>query len=439
MQLLRALKESLYFPLAYYFRFFAQIRLRLWKPRVIIVTGSSGKTTLLHLIESQLGNRARYSHGANSSYGIPFDILGLKRKTLLPYEWLALFVKAPFALFKPLPKEKKYVVEVDCDRPGEGKFLADLLKPEITLWLNSSRTHSMNFDDPVRRGQFSTIQKAIAHEFGNLVEATTLLAIVNDDLSLITDELHRTKAQVIGVGKKGALEEYQITPLGQTHFRIAGKDYLFNYLLPENVFYSLRMTLELLEHLNITPDYSFSKFTLPPGRNSVFKGIKNITIIDSTYNANLDSMGVILAMFSKIPLPAGRQAPSEKWVVLGDMVEQGESERDEHEKLAKLVLDYNFDRVLLMGPRMSKYVYPKLQTLSSHFSPLGTQVIERFLNPTEVLKYLQTNIQGGETILFKGARFLEGVVEHLLADDKDTEKLCRQEKVWKIRRKQWGL
>ena len=429
----------LYFPIAYYFRFFAKIRLRRWKPRVIVVTGSSGKTTLLNLIGSQLKKDVRYAYKANSSYGISFDILELQRKTFLLYEWLGLFIKAPFALFKSLPKEAIYVVEVDCDRPGEGKFLATLLKPEITLWLTSSRTHSMNFDEAIQRRKFSSIEKAVAYEFGNLLAHTSKLAIVNGDSDLIDAELHRTKAQIKKVCKKDHFQKYQITPLGQTRFRIDGKDYSFNYLLPEDTFYSIKMTLELVEYLKVAPDYSFSEFTLPPGRSSVFKGTKDVTIVDSSYNANLDSMRVILDMFNKIPLPTGRQAPPGKWAVLGDMIEQGKSEKEEHEKLAELLLSYNFDRVILMGPRLSKYAYPKLETLSSHFSPLGIQVIEKFINPSEVLEYLQANIQGGETILFKGARFLEGVVEHLLADKENVKKLCRQEKVWKIRRRQWGL
>ncbi|MEX2033078.1 MAG: cyanophycin synthetase [Candidatus Colwellbacteria bacterium] len=441
MQLLRALKESLYFPLAYYFRFFAEIRLQRWRPRVIVVTGSSGKTTLLNLIQSQLKERARYSHKANSSYGIPFDILGLKRKTFLMHEWLELFIKAPFAVFKSLPKEKIYAVEVDCDRSSEGRFLATLLKPEVTLWLNSSKTHSMNFDEainpPAGGRKFSSIEKAIAYEFGNLLAHTSELAMVNGDSDLIDAELYRTKAQIRKVSKRGHLQGYQITPHGQTRFRIDEKDYSFSYLLPEDTFYSIKMTLGLMEHLKIAPDYSFSGFTLPPGRSSVFKGVKNITIVDSSYNANLDSMRVILDMFNR--MPASAKASAGKWAVLGDMIEQGAAEKEEHEKLAELLLNYNFERVLLMGPRMSKYAYPKLETLSSHFSPLGTQIIEKFLNPTEVLKYLQVNIQGEETILFKGARFLEGVIEHLLADREDAKKLCRQEKVWKIRRKQWGL
>ena len=128
--MINKLKKLFYFPIAYYFRFFAQIQLAIWKPTIIVVTGSSGKTTLLHLIESQLQDKARYSHLANSSYGIPFDILGLKRKNLIIDEWLYLFLLAPLKAFKKPYKEKLYVVETDCDRPHEGKFLADLLK----LW-----------------------------------------------------------------------------------------------------------------------------------------------------------------------------------------------------------------------------------------------------------------------------------------------------------------
>src|SRR3989344_7613412 len=166
------LKKILYFPLASYFRFFARIRLKKWHPRIIVITGSSGKTTLLHLIESQLQTKALYSHHANSSYGIPFHILSLERKTLTVYEWIGLFFKTPFYAFKKSPREKLYVVEADCDRPGEGKFLAEFLRPEVTLWVSISKTHSMNFDELVTTGIFKTIEDAIAHEFGYFIEYT---------------------------------------------------------------------------------------------------------------------------------------------------------------------------------------------------------------------------------------------------------------------------
>ena len=73
----------------------------------VLLTGipRSGKTTLLHLIESQLGDKVRYSHHANSSYGIPFDILDLHRNKLTADEWLGIFLLAPFRAFKkPLSK-----------------------------------------------------------------------------------------------------------------------------------------------------------------------------------------------------------------------------------------------------------------------------------------------------------------------------------------------
>src|SRR3989344_7019528 len=194
--MIKNFKKLLYFPLAYYFRFFAKIRLARWNPYIIVVTGSSGKTTLLHLLESQIGKKAKYSHFANSSYGIPFDILGLKRDNLMFYEWIYLFIAAPFSIFKNNPKEHIYIVEADCDRPKEGRFLATLLKPEITLWTNSTRTHSMNFDLLIKDGKLKTVEEAIAFEFGYFLEYTKKLCIVNGDLSLIEKQFDRTKSNI---------------------------------------------------------------------------------------------------------------------------------------------------------------------------------------------------------------------------------------------------
>src|SRR6185437_1554066 len=188
------IKKILYFQVAGYFKFFAGIRLRKWNPKIVVVTGSSGKTTLLHLLESQIMDKAKYSHHANSSYGIPFDILNLHRESLQKSEWIALFLKAPFAAFKKIPKEKIYIVEADCDRPNEGKFLASFLKPDIVLWLNVSRTHSMNFDALVEEKKFLSVDEAIAYEYGYFLDHCKELAIVDGDNELITKQLSRTKA-----------------------------------------------------------------------------------------------------------------------------------------------------------------------------------------------------------------------------------------------------
>lgn len=424
--MMESLKKKLYFLAAAYFKFFADIKLKKWHPRIVVLTGSSGKTTLLHLVEAQLGDRAKYSHHANSAIGIPFDILGLQRKTLKKEEWISIVFLAPFKTFSSVPSQSIYIVECDADRPGEGEFLSAWLKPEVTLWISTSRTHSMNFSLNTPKRTFDTIEDAIAYEYGYFIENTQRLALINGDSELMKKQLGRTRTDIREITKQKDLQEYTIDK-DKTVYRINNHTVSIPALLPEEVFYSIAMTFALSEYLKITPDYSFSKLELPPARSSIFKGKKETTIVDSTYNANLSSMTAILNMYNHLPA-------NPKWAVLGDMLEQGTVEEEEHLKLADLIASVKLDRIILMGPRIIKYTYPKLRELVS-----SDIVIEKFVEPKEVLSYLENNLSGGETILFKGARFLEGVIAHLLANQTDEAKLARREKIWDERRKQWGL
>jgi len=419
--MIRKIKRALYFPIANYFKFWAKIRLNIWKPTIVVITGSSGKTTLLHLIESQIGKKAKYSHHANSSYGIPFDILGLERKTLTPDEWIYLFFLAPFKIFAAKPSEKLYVVEVDSDRPGEGKFLARLLNPDFTLWVSSSLTHSANFDLLVKNKHFASEEEAIAYEFGHLLECTKKLIIADGDNALIRKELDRAMCPVEFTTEKD-LKYWEISK-NRTEFIIDDKKYSINFITPKSTFNPIQMTNLLMKSLELPFDASFKNLTLPPGRNSVFKGIKNTTIIDSTYNATPEGVKTILQMFDKYPA-------KNKWLVLGDMIELGTREVGEHEKLAAIINSMELSKIILIGPRVSKHTYPKLKTKN---------MVQKFLMPKEGLDYILENIKDGETILFKGARFLEGIVEKLLQDKNDIDKLVRREKAWQKRRESFGL
>src|SRR3989344_5131125 len=367
MFLLQTIKRKLYFPFAHYFRFFAKIQLFFWKPRIIVITGSSGKTTLLHLLESQIQDKAEYSHQANSSFGIPFDILGLKRKTLTLEEWPKLFFLAPLKAFQKIHNKKIYVVEADCDRVGEGRFLATLLKPELTVWLSSTRTHCVNFPEPVKEN--------IAVEFGNFLKYTTKEIIINGDSSLIkkiTTSFVTLAPRNDGeksefVTQKGHPVEYKIQS-DSTAFNINGKIYKFNFVLPKETFYQISAVIKILGYLNIPLDDSFSKFQPPPGRSSIFKGIKNTKIVDSSYNADLESMKVMLNVFNLYPA-------EKKWVVLGDLVEQGSLEKQEHEGLIPVLSKLKLEKIILVGPRLTKYVHPKIESVS-------------FISPAEALEYI---------------------------------------------------
>jgi hypothetical protein len=51
--------------------------------------------------------------------------------------------------------------------------------------------------------------------------------------------------------------------------------------------------------------------------------------------------------------------------------------------------------------------------LSNFQKEFGKRAVS-FLMPGEAYEYLEKELKGGETILFKGARYLEGIVEKLL-------------------------
>src|SRR5476651_1998423 len=101
--MLNSLKKRLYFVVASYFVFWAKFVLRRWKPRIIIITGSSGKTTLLHMVEAQIGSQAIYSHNANSAFGISFQLLDLPPNVPSKLAWIKYMLLAPFHLFRFTP------------------------------------------------------------------------------------------------------------------------------------------------------------------------------------------------------------------------------------------------------------------------------------------------------------------------------------------------
>lgn len=416
------LKIALYFTVARYFSFFARIRLAGWKPRAVIITGSNGKTTALHLMAVQFGPRAKYSFHANSAFGIPFDILGLTRRNFSVLEWPMLFILAPVYAFKGPHPENIYIVEADGDRPGDGDFFGPLLKPEVCVWLSSSRTHSMLFEKSVQSGEFANVDDAIAHGFGRFLAHTSKLAVINADNPLIAEHARDTSASLYEIKEREVLEAYTVSTSGTT-FRIRGKSYTVPYVLPKETFYAIASSVKVAEYFGMRPTADLSGLVLPPGRSSLFRGIKNTTLLDSSYNANLESAAVIIHMAEALP--------GEKWLVLGDLIEQGKLEQEEHARLGRIVAGSDFKRTILVGPRLKKFTQPVLEENGKH--------VESFISPKEALEYLLSELSGGEILVFKGARFLEGIIEHLLLDHADAAQLCRREDVWVARRKKFGL
>jgi UDP-N-acetylmuramyl pentapeptide synthase len=423
--MLPRIKRRFYFVTAGYFGFWAKFVLRRWKPRIILVTGSSGKTTLLHMIEAQLGEEAVYTHHANSAIGIPFHVLGLDTNITFRFNWIGHAIKAPLKAWRAAPKQNLYVVEADCDRPHEGEFISKLLKPEVVLWVSVYRTHTMNFDRLVADGSFVNPELAIAHEFGFYIAAAQRLVVVNEDQPDIVAQISRVTATEVKKVSMKSVGSFKLEAQ-ETVYSIDGQTFRLPGIHPKEAGLSLQMVSELMAYLNKPLDPNYSKLAMPPSRSSVFAGKQNTTLIDSSYNTGLGAMLAMLRLFADYPA-------EHKWLVIGDILEQGSVEQEEHEKLGEAISSMKADRVIFLGPRTRKYSYPLVKQKLSNIPVVS------FDSPKEVLDYIDQNIRGGEVMFFKGGRFLEGVIEQLLAEPSDASKLARREDIWIKRRQKWGL
>lgn len=416
------LKKRFYFIVAGYFRFFAKFALRRWNPRIIAITGSAGKTTMLHMVEYELGKDAHYSHDANSAFGVSFDLLGLKGVRGSKLRWIWLFIAAPIRAIYFKHKETFYVVEIDAERPREARFLAEWLQPEITLWISLGRSHAVQFEQEVKDGKFESLDLAITDEFAKLPENTKCLVFIDGDNSLMKRATKDIKARVSEY-HKSEIVKYSVYPT-RTEFGTTSTTFRFNSPQPRDLSIQLLMLRDLMKYLKIPLKTDFSDMLLPPGRSSFFYGKNGVKLIDSSYNAHIISMQSILEMTKSMHA-------SHKWLVIGDIVDEGSIEAEEHEKLADLIASVRPEEIILIGRRTKKYTAPRLKELG--FSPKTT------LDPKKALAYIEKHTNGTETLVFKGSQYLEWIIEKLLDDPKDAAKLCRRESSAVKRRKNRGL
>lgn len=415
-------KKRFYFVVARYFRYFANRALRRWHPRIIAITGSAGKTTMLNLLEHEMGKNAHYSHDANSAFGVSFDLLGLKGIHGSKLKWIYLLIAAPFRSLFYRHRQKFYVVEIDGERPHEAEFLAEWLKPEVTIWVSIGRSHAVQFEKEVEEGRFKNLDEAITAEFATLPKNTTKRVYIDADSKMMQAATKDISAKVVPI-KKTELKKYVVYP-DSTDFTYGDTTFHFNHPEPRDLAFHLLVLQDLMKYLKLPFKSDFSDVKMAPGRSSFFKGKKGINIIDSSYNAHIISVESILEMVEKMH-------SNHKWLIIGDIVDQGSITGEEHIKLAKLIAKVKPEKVVLVGKRTKEYTAPELKRLG--VSAVAT------LDPRKALDYIEKKITGKETLIFKGSQYLEWIIEKLLINPKDAKKLCRRDRGAVRRRKNWGL
>ena len=314
------------------------------------------------------------------------------------------------------------MVEIDGERPHEAEFLAQWLRPEVTIWVSIGLSHAVQFEKVVASGEYENVGEAITAEFANLPANTTKRVYIDADSKLMVTATQGIKAKVIAI-EKSKMKKYVVYP-DSTDFTYGDTTFHFNHPEPKDIAFNLFVLQDLMKYLKLPFNPDFSEMTVAPGRSSHFKGKKGIDIIDSSYNAHMISMASTLDM-------AKRMHAEKKWLVIGDIVDQGMLEESEHKKLAELIAQVKPDRVILVGRRTKEFTAPRLKELG--VSAVATT------DPKKALLYLENHITGRETIIFKGSQYLEWIIEKLLDDPRDAARLCRRDKSAVRRRKSWGL
>lgn len=443
------MKQALKRALLSYLRLNAKLQLKKTNPDIIGITGTAGKTSTLYATGTVLKSKykVKISTKANSEWGLPVNILGFKpyRFSSPTIDWLQIALRAPLKLAFYWPKYQKYVAEMGVDSPYPPQnmnYLLTLLKPTTGVFLNVEPMHSQPFDhlvdeiDPHKRRQ--AIREVIAAEKGKLIESLppTGTAILNSDDDLVIGFSKKTKAKVVTFGHKNPADVKVETIKQSLAGTKIGFEYqgqkadlnLRHYLLPDHYALSFAAAIAVGASHGINLKSALKNleknFDLPPGRSSLFKGVKGSVILDSSYNASakptIDSLNLLAR------LNAGRT-----YAILGDMRELGLESQTEHERVIESAAQ-TCTGLYLIGPEMKQYALPKLHQLNYN-------TVSWFETGIEAAADLKTRLRPGDMVLVKGSQntlFLETAVEALLSNPKrDRKKLCRRGKFWNKKRR----
>ena len=346
---------------------------------VIGITGSNGKTTtkeLMYAVLSQKFNVLATAGNFNNQIGVPLTLFGLT------------------------PENEMAIIEMGASKQGDIKELCDIADPNYALITNIGKAHleTMGGLDGVLKTKtelFDHIRinggRLLVHSCDSKLVMNTLNdqafkygALPSDD---VQGQIVRDGNFVSVQWKRKAVEgNLADCPIVKTN--LTG-----TYNLP-NIMAAVATGIEFgLSDKEIAR--GLSSYKPSNNRSEVKKKGSNTFILDA-YNANPSSMEV--AITNLISTDGTKHS-----VILGEMLEVGETSKAEHEAICKRLEFLDMETVCLVGNEFyaMKDEYPFCF----------------FQNVDELNTWLQTHMFENETVLIKGSRGnkLEKAAEILLA------------------------
>lgn len=421
------MKNILKYLFALNLRILSRAVLRRYKPYIVMVTGSVGKTSTKDAVATVLATRffvRKSEKSFNSQFGVPFTILGVDNPWNNPLAWFSLVKRAVALLILPNHYPKMLVLEVGADKPGDLAWILRIATPDavVVTRLPAIPVHVEAYTSPeaVREEEFSPAHAlraaapliissdypyAIAGakrtpariiSFGMASDATVHLS--NIDFYESEGKIEGMRADVKVNSErgtsivKGSVGTAQIFPVA------AALGVAFAFDIP------LERALKALE-----------SYDPPPGRGRLLKGKNGSIIIDDSYNSSPVAVEQGLNTLKTFPHATRRIA------VLGDMLELGRYSATEHERIGILAHE-SADLIAAVGIRSR--VFAGVQG--------GVEVV-LFDNARAAALALADIVRPGDVVLVKGSQSIrmERIVKELLANPSDASLLVRQEQKWK--------
>lgn len=413
----------------------SKLVLRKYRPKIIAVTGSVGKTSTKDAIFAVVGETlvARKSMKSfNSEIGLPLTILNCENAWSNPLLWLKNIIKGLILLVSRVHYPKWLVLEIGAGKPGDIDRAVALAIPDIVV--------ITRFGDVPVHVEFFRSPDELFEEKAKLVKALrpTGVLIVNADDERVLALREKTKAKSLTFGlKAGAMFRATNIHTGYEGNSPAGTTFKLEY--DGNVFpvamrgvlgvqsvYSALAAIAAGAYLKLNIIDIIGRLSAhasPPGRMRVIPGMKGATIIDDTYNASPVAAEAAVEALKSIKTKGKRIA------VLGDMLELGKFTIEEHKKLGQQAGSF-VDLLLAVGPRAKYIVEGALD------SDMSEKNIVEFDDSRLAGKYLEGIIGDGDVILIKGSQGIrmERAVEEIMAEpERASELLVRQDEEWKAR------
>ncbi|MEW5907655.1 MAG: Mur ligase family protein [Patescibacteria group bacterium] len=416
-------------------QFEARLILKKYKPKIIAISGTVGKTSAKDAIYRVLSSKLKVRKSEksyNNEIGVPLTIIGSKSGWNNVFAWIFNLIKGLKVIFSKNHYPSWLILETGVDRPGDMGKMLKLIRPDIGVITALGEI-------PVHIEYFKEIEDLI-REKAKILQALKKdnFAILNCDDKGILELKSKIDASIITYGfseeadfkasnyriifrKEGDREipegisfkvDYQGNIIPVRLYGSFGRQIVYAALASMAVGSILNFNLVEMAEL-------LSNYESPPGRLRLLEGIKHSSILDDTYNSSPIAVRTALELLKEIPA-------KRKISVLGDMLELGKYTIEEHRRMGRMAKE-SADILFFIGPRS------KFAAEEAEIEGVKKENIFEFSTSEEVKMTVQEKIKEGDLILIKGSQSMrmEKITEEImLHPEKKEELLVRQEKEW---------